>query len=150
MIPPAPDRRPYRRDRFREKQAIALLDGSMRYFQENVSEKVLTHFEPFSFTTSDSASEECEQGEPSSGRRIRGCDAPHPHPARAGASAQMKSWIADSFISSNAVAAPIGSSSPSSRSSRPTPMRSIVIWQGRSRTPMSRASSSSSVGCGVL
>jgi hypothetical protein len=42
-------------------------------------------------------------------------------------SPQMNSWIADSFISSNAVAAPIGSSSPSIKSSFVSPMRSIVI-----------------------
>ena len=63
-----------------------------------------------------------------------------------GRSAQMNSGIAASRISRIAVAAPIGSSSPSSRSSRLSPSRSIVIWHGISFTPSSCASVISSSG----
>ena len=64
---------------------------------------------------------------------------PAEHPRAQGVSSapQMKSWIALSFISSSAVAAPIGSSRPSIRSSVLMPIRSIVIWHGIRRTPMS-------------
>ena len=37
----------------REKEVFELFDESMMYFQEKLSEKVLTYFEPFFLTTGD-------------------------------------------------------------------------------------------------
>ena len=67
-------------------------------------------------------------------------------PAHVARTRQMNSDTAASRISAIAVAAPIGSSSPSIRSSRFRPSRSIVIWHGISRTPSSCAVAISSSG----